>query len=721
MSNDLGAVVRSEPKAASEERTLAQEDVASIAPNKAAGKAPAQADEGGRRKKEAAELHKRNMAFFAKTLKHIHQTLSAVKPKSELLWIDNDDVNLREGNTQHFRQGAKADATGQVASYIRNPSRIVFSKPSTLFEEIEGAVPPVDGEFEFATQRYDDKNTDDHSDCFVRRMSKVITEHNVNVEGQIVRDKPYYFVIYGIGLGCQVMPLIERFEPEVVVILEPDIEWVYQSTFVFDWQAFHDHMDSRGKKIRLIFDPDPSTMLIKLNGVVQGECLLGLDGLMSYRQTASSTLNIVFNEFNSTKTANLASFIGYIVDEYNMMKNSFRNLKDGKARILRTGRKNLGEVPAIIVGSGPSLEDNIDLLKRMQDRAFIISSGSSINVLLKHGIRPDFHAVIERAKAVYDRHEEAAAEFGEMMSEIHLVTTTTIWPGIDRFFKDVVYFLRPALSPLAIFCNEQSEILNGEGPQVTNTSFAFARRLGFKEIYLLGVDLGSADPARPRAEKAWISPGVAQRKLSIPFRGNFGRTVFTDRSLIQQRVTIENQIRTNKGAPVYNLGNGVRIAGTHPKRPEDLDLPTLTVDKSEMSRRVMEDFPVYTRERFIGAWTAGEVRENVAELINDFVAALEKAEGWDHALIKRIEDINQYVNKPLRKQYAPRLLRGSLLRMSMYVNSVFLRLKEADRSAELFQGIRDSFIAQLREIELEAYALADELETQDEHFAVKYA
>jgi len=320
---------------------------------------------------------------------------------------------------------------------------------------------------------------------------------------------------------------------------------------------------------------------------------------------------------------------------------------------------------------------------------------------------------------VYDRHAEAAKEFD--LSGIHVVLTTTIWPGIDAFFKDVIYFFRPALSPLGVFCKETAEILNGEGPQVTNTSFAFSRRLGFSEYYMLGIDLGAADPSHPRAEKAWISPGVKQRNLHIPVRGNFGRTVFTDRSLIQQRQTIENQLRSLSGGPVFNLSGGVRIAGAAPKRPQEIELKPLTVDKKQLVQELVEQFPVYTRERFIGAWESSGVRENVAEMISSMVSALEKSERWDNRLLKQIEDINSYLNKSLRKQYAPRLLRGSLLRMCMYVNAVFLRLVELDREKELFESVRETFIQTLRDIELEAYALADELENEDEYFGVRMA
>jgi hypothetical protein len=691
-----------------------------IAKAKAPAPVPSASMSPEERKAASEELHKRNMAFLAKFLPGISKSLTNYKPKGELVWTEKGDLNVRTGNVFLYKHGAKGDTEAQVNAFQRNPTRVVFAKPEFMFEEVEGASRPDEGkEYAFATQKYDDRNVDAHAEYFVREMGGVMRDKQAKVANVITKkDENYFLIIYGLGLGYQIQPLVEMFNPSVLILLESDLEAFYHSTFTFDWEGFYDQQNDAKKKIRIIFENDATTMMAKLNGAVQGECLLGLDGVISFVHSHSPVLNVVFSEFNSAKTANLASFIGFTVDEFNMMKNSFRNLRPGTKRVLNTVRKK-ANVPVIIVGSGPSLEDNIEWLKSMQDRAVIISSGSSMAVLLKNGIKPDFQAVLERAKAVYDRHKDAAEQWD--LKDTHVVLTTTIWPGIDAFFKDVIYFFRPALSPLGVFCRDNAEILNHEGPQVTNTAFAFARRLSFSEYYLLGIDLGAADPNRPRAEKAWISPGVKQRELTIPVRGNHGRTVFTDRSLTQQRQTIENQIRSIPGGPVYNLGGGVRIAGAEAKFASEVELKELGAEKKELVQQLVDQFPVFDRERFIGAWEASGVRENVAEYITAMIKALNGVEKWDNHLIKKIEDINAYVGKAVRKQYAPRLFRGSVLRICMFVNSIFLRLENREIEKDLFETTRELIIRHLRNLEREAYSLADELEAEDEYFGVKLA
>lgn len=67
-----------------------------------------------------------------------------------------------------------------------------------------------------------------------------------------------------------------------------------------------------------------------------------------------------------------------------------------KDRPVRQGlrlKDAFSNIPAIIVGAGPSLEENGHLLKALQDRALIFAGGSALNVLEKE---PHFAASIDR-------------------------------------------------------------------------------------------------------------------------------------------------------------------------------------------------------------------------------------------------------------------------------------------------------------------------------------
>ena len=47
------------------------------------------------------------------------------------------------------------------------------------------------------------------------------------------------------------------------------------------------------------------------------------------------------------------------------------------------------DIPFVLVGAGPSLDESIDFLKTIQHRAIIVCSNSPLRKLINNGIRPD--------------------------------------------------------------------------------------------------------------------------------------------------------------------------------------------------------------------------------------------------------------------------------------------------------------------------------------------
>ena len=50
------------------------------------------------------------------------------------------------------------------------------------------------------------------------------------------------------------------------------------------------------------------------------------------------------------------------------------------------------DIPFILIGAGPSLDESIDFLKEVQDRAIIVASNSPYRKLINNGIKP--HLVV---------------------------------------------------------------------------------------------------------------------------------------------------------------------------------------------------------------------------------------------------------------------------------------------------------------------------------------
>ena len=612
-------------------------------------------------------------------------------------------VNIFYGGEPYYRTSID-DVALSLKRFIKKPNRLLIGSPSQMknFNEPELAN-------EWPTSAYDEKGDDIHAARFVHGAGKEFEEAGITFGD--ASGQPFYVICYGVGCGRQLLPLIKEYKPRFLVVADRTIDGLYASTFFIDWAELTEFAKNNSITIKYLINDSAFGTHEAVRSVIMTTSLCGLDGIHAYIDNDVPQLRQAYFKLMDQKTGNMANFIGFTTDEFNMMKNSFKNLRTGTTRILATARRKLYR-PVLIVGSGPSLEDQIDDLKKVHDRFVIISSGSSARVLLAAGIKPDFHCNLERSITIADRQEEVVND-GFSLKDTYAVMSTTVTPALASYFKDTIYFIRPALSPVGVFADSQEQILYNEGPQVTNTAFAFARRLAAKEIYLLGVDLGTSDSGRPRAKDAWKP--MRPRKLTIPVRGNKGRTVFTDMALLQQRDTLEGQIRklNEIGGSCRNLGHGAKIAGAPAASFEELDLPMFDQDKSELVHELFEQFPVYTRGKFETNWSSVVVREQVARFTKAIHAELAR-DGWTNEMLHRIEDICQYINKSLREQYAPRLFRGSFLRMMMHSQTAVMRAKTPEDRDAIIEILKRRLGEELDRMTMEAYSLADELESQDQ-------
>ena len=77
----------------------------------------------------------------------------------------------------------------------------------------------------------------------------------------------------------------------------------------------------------------------------------------------------------------------------NIQQNSFTNLKHmATSPDVGELKDQFKEVPFIVIGAGPSLDDSIDFLRNVQDKAIIVASNSPYRKLINSGIRP--HLVV---------------------------------------------------------------------------------------------------------------------------------------------------------------------------------------------------------------------------------------------------------------------------------------------------------------------------------------
>ena len=146
------------------------------------------------------------------------------------------------------------------------------------------------------------------------------------------------------------------------------------------------------------------------------------------------------------------------------------------------------DMPAILVSAGPSLEKNIDQLKKAKGKAFILAVDRAAQYLLNNGIEPDMVAAIDYLKPV---------EFfrDERLKQIPLVILTDFNHNVMNLLDgaDFIY----GSTDLRLYRDYYQKFDNTiiglpQGGSVATYAFALLRYWEFEKIIMVGQDLALA-------------------------------------------------------------------------------------------------------------------------------------------------------------------------------------------------------------------------------------
>lgn len=147
--------------------------------------------------------------------------------------------------------------------------------------------------------------------------------------------------------------------------------------------------------------------------------------------------------------------------------------------------------PAIIVASGPSLEKNIQHLKKADGKALIISCDASWDACKMHGVKPDAIATIERLEVTY----QCFYEGKKFDDDLVLLAPTLTWPKTFEEFKGKKILVSKNSEGIDGWWNSffpDVEFIN-TGMSCANLACMAAGMAGCNPIILIGQDLAYTD------------------------------------------------------------------------------------------------------------------------------------------------------------------------------------------------------------------------------------
>ena len=215
---------------------------------------------------------------------------------------------------------------------------------------------------------------------------------------------------------------------------------------------------------------------------------------------------------------------------------------------------DMANTVAVLVAAGPSLDDNIEELKKIKDRAFVIAVDSAIMMCEKYGVKPDAIVTIDPQKQ-------------EILFENETANNAPLFWGLPSVYKQV-----KRLQGKKVFCHCDScipkEISDREkyispGGSVSNFAFSILNYLGFHKVIAIGLDLAFLKE-RKHTSVIYDDGGIniKQKEAYTFVKGQNGEDLLTYKNFILYKEDIEKRIAERKDELVFiNASKGVYIEG----------------------------------------------------------------------------------------------------------------------------------------------------------------
>ncbi|MBR2526124.1 motility associated factor glycosyltransferase family protein [bacterium] len=289
-------------------------------------------------------------------------------------------------------------------------------------------------------------------------------------------------IIYGFGLGYLFKEFANNSKGQIL-IYEPDIEILASVLEVAD---FTQELSKENVYVFNNFDLMKKlyTNKYKINSqtaiafLPSYKSIFGED-LSKFAQKLNLVMGsvIINNNYIKQKMAPAVKMLCKNID-YLVKEQPLGNFKD-----------LYKEKTALVVSAGPSLDRDIEIIKKYRENIIIFSVGQALRALVKNGIMPDFVSIIET---------------GNQMSQVEGLDTSNIDLILEPItcnslhnanFRNILLYPSHTSVPNLIWTdisNTDASLYYSSGT-VSYTLLYSAKILGFKNIILSGQDLAFLD------------------------------------------------------------------------------------------------------------------------------------------------------------------------------------------------------------------------------------
>lgn len=422
----------------------------------------------------------------------------------------------------------------------------------------------------------------------------------VEDEHGILPEQVKSSIFFGIAAGYDLAFFIEQYDVEKLFICEPNKDFFFASLYAIEWHTILEYFEKKSRRLYLNIGDDGTNLT--------NDLLVQFQSIGPYVLANTYFYQSYYNEYLSSAVSQLREQLQVMI----AMGDYFDNAKYGvshthwaiennvpflKHDASQRLSQNCKEVPIFIVGNGPSLDALLPLLKEEGDNAIIVSCGTALQTLHKHGIKPDFHAEIEANRSTYDW--AVRVNDDDFLKDITLLSCNGIHPDTCSLYKRTLLAFKQGeastVSVTDLYPKNTFGLLESAYPTVTNFAMNLFLELGFTQYYLFGTDLGFVDENyhHSKASGYYDDAGnelydyTQENNTSLVVPGNFRPFVNTKYEFKVSKSVLEN-IVSSYNVDIYNINDGAKILGTLPLQPDDVILVSSFDEKKQALRNISE-------------------------------------------------------------------------------------------------------------------------------------
>lgn len=463
-------------------------------------------------------------------------------------------------------------------------------------------------------------------------------KNSLTSDKRVLPNKIPALMCFSPCLGFGVSELLKKRETQAIFWVEPNVEFFYWSLSVLNWNEILKNAFEENNSVFLHVGSDGQDLTDELSERINSSAGSYIINSYYYTPFLLKKTQVSIRKLLEEMVTVLGLTESY--DHARLaISHIYKNLNSG-VKVLSKKDKlealpNGIDTPVFIVGNGPSLDSDIEKIKEVRDEVIVISCGTTLKALWANGIQPDFHAEVEQHKNFYNIVN--SLNDPDYLKGITLLGGAWIYPEASKLFKNVLTLFKEgegATQALLRYCQdlEVEKVINSF-PTVANFAVSFCCQIGFRNIYLFGIDLGFIDIEahhskssifyNNRSGGALYSP-KEQGWHAFPVKGNFQRIVLSKFDFHMSAKILEKTIKRFPEVDFYNCSNGIKIEGTYPLHSDMLLINSSSNEKNIIIKAIEEDvFKGRIESRILDVYNKHFDADKIVESIDKLIEILE--------------------------------------------------------------------------------------------------